>query len=170
PMIQNWGFDREFHFEFSELHPKQKSVLDEIEKRMTSGNGAIVAMIGERGVGKTCVAAQFAIKTAWKNYSSGLNGTGFRKHVIYRKCAKIIGRYKSLYADFGSVDSDQLNSSLERLTKEQEYLVIDEISECEDMKFKRLILTDIVDKRYANKRPTILIANQTPDDFASSIG
>ncbi len=169
PAVEKWGFEERFHQELAEMHPKQQVTYDRMLSRM-AGKGAIVALIGERGLGKTSLAAQFAIKTAWKNYFSSLNGSGFRRHVIYRKCARIVDRYKPLFADFGSLDSESLRASLEFLCKEQEYLVIDEIHECDDMKFKRLIITDLVDRRYACRRDTILIANQTAKDFAATIG
>lgn len=169
PMIEKWGFEREFHQELSDLHPKQKAVLDATEERM-KGKGAIVALVGERGLGKTSITAQFAIKTAWKNYLSGLDGSGFRRHVIYRKCAKVVTKYKPLFADFGTTETESLLGSLDFLCRQQEYLVIDELHECDDMKFKRIVITDLIDRRYSLKRDTILIANQTADDFAKSIG
>lgn len=169
PMIENWGFERELQKELK-LDSKQAAILKEMERRMTSGNGAIVALVGERGLGKSSLAAQFALKTAWKNHDAGKTGSGTREHVIYRKCARVVARYKPLFADYGTVETDSLLQSLDTLCRTQEYLVIDEVHECDDMKFKRSVLTDLIDRRYACKRPTILIANQTPEDFAATIG
>lgn len=169
PMIDRWGFAREFHQEILELHPKQRAVLDRMEELMT-GKGAIIALLGERGLGKTSVAAQFAIRKAWSNYEASLVGTGKREHVIYRKCIRIVDRYKPLFADFGCTDSESLRQSLEFLCREQEHLVIDEVGECDDMKYKRAVLTDLIDRRYSAKRDTILIANQAAEVFAQTIG
>lgn len=169
PMIENWGFDKELQKEL-ELNQKQSAVLKVISDRMHSGKGAIIAMVGERGLGKSSVAAQFAISIAWKNWKSSRDGSGYRKHVIYRKCSKLIARYKPLFADYGSIDTESLLLSMDMLAKQQEFLVIDELHECDDMKFKRIVLTDLIDRRYAAMRPTILIANQTADDFANTIG
>jgi DNA replication protein DnaC len=76
----------------------------------------------------------------------------------------LVSRLKSLYADFGSIDAERQSNFSERLCDES-LLVIDEIHECDEMRVKDRVLTDIVDKRYARRRDTILISNQTVDDF-----
>jgi DNA replication protein DnaC len=170
PMIGNWGFEVEFQHELAKLNPEQQAVLEKLERRMFSGNGAIVALVGERGLGKTSITAQFALKIAWKNYEASRDGKPYRKHVIYRKCARVVDRYKPLFADFGCIDPESLRQSMDMFCHQQEFVVIDEVHECDDMKYKRAVLTDVVDRRYAAKLPTVLIANQTPQDFAASIG
>ncbi len=60
--------------------------------------------------------------------------------------------------------------SLENLCQNQEFLIIDEVHDCGDMKFTNKVLTDLIDRRYSACRDTVLIANQTGADFAASIG
>lgn len=171
PTVERWGFDRRFLHEETNMHPRQRLTFDLMRQHMT-GRGAIVALVGERGLGKTTICAQFAIETAWRNHEEARKAFGapLIQSVIYRKAAKIIGRYKPLYADFGSIETAALFDSLDYLCRQQEFLVIDEVHDCEDMKFKHKILTDLIDRRYSTCRDTILIANQTGADFAASIG
>lgn len=171
PMIGRWGFEKRFQQEIAVLSPAQEIVYGKMTRRLKSV-GAIVALVGERGLGKTTLAARFAIETAWRNHAESIKETGARymPHVIYKKAAKIITRYKSLYADYGSLESESLLESLDFLCQQQEFLVIDEVHDCDDQKMKTRVLTDLIDRRYAACRDTVLIANQTPDDFAASIG
>lgn len=170
PTIERWGFDQRFHRELA-LPPRQRKAYERTVERMNR-KGAIVALVGERGLGKTSIAAQFALSVAWRNHEEARKESGPRRieSVIYRKCAKIIARYKPLFADFGSIETESLLESLEYLCKEQEYLVIDEVHDCGDMKHTNKILTDLIDRRYSSCRDTILIANQTGEDFAATIG
>lgn len=170
PAIARWGFDTRFQREIS-MEAKQGRVFRNICERM-SGKGAIVALIGERGLGKTTLAAQFAIRTAWRNESEKVKECGPHKieSVIYRKCAKIVARYKPLFGDFGSIETESLMESLDYLCRQQEYLVIDEVHDCEEMKMRNRVLTDLIDRRYSCCRDTILIANQTSENFAATIG
>ncbi len=171
PTVKRWGFEDRFHVETLDFHPDQRTVFDACRRHM-NGRGSIVALVGPRGVGKTTVAAQLAIEQAWTNHEEAIKQFGPRRisHFIYRKCAKIVARYKPIFADFGTVETDRLLDSLDMLCRQQEFLVIDEVHECDDMKFKRLVLTDLIDRRYSCCRDTFLIANQTGEEFAATIG
>lgn len=177
PMIERWGFESRFHCDRTspetglECVGKQKAMLDKV-RGLLRGRGAIIALIGPRGLGKTTIASQLAIDEAWRNYRSTIRESGppHHRHVIYRKAAKLISRYKSLFADFGSTETEALLESLDYLCRHQELLVIDELHDCDDQKMKLRVLTDLIDRRYSCQRDTVLIANQTAQDFAASVG
>lgn len=170
PMIERWGFESRFHQEHG-MPPKQGAMYLRVCD-MLEGRGAIIALIGPRGLGKTTIAAQIAIDEAWRNYLSSIRESGAPHygHVIYRKAAKLIARYKPLFADFGSVETESLLESLDYLCRHQELLVIDELHDCDEQRMKLRVLTDLIDRRYSMQRDTILIANQTAQDFAATIG
>lgn len=46
--------------------------------------------------------------------------------------------------------------------------VIDELHECDDQKMKDRVLTDILDRRYSANTDTVLISNQTAEDFQAT--
>lgn len=170
PMIERWGFESRFHAEH-EMPQAQRDTYEQV-RVLLKGRGAIIALAGPRGLGKTTIAAQLAIDEAWRNYRSSIRESGppHHGHVIYRKAAKLISRYKSLFADFGSVETEPLLESLDYLCRHQELLVIDELHDCDDQKMKLRVLTDLIDRRYSMERDTILISNQTPEDFAATVG
>lgn len=171
PSLGRWGFERRFLAELPEMHPKQRKAFDDLRGHM-AGRGAIVALIGPRGLGKTSLCAQFAIELAWKNFHEAQKAQGPRHfgHCIYKKTAKLVGRYKPIFSDFGTIEGEGLLESLDYLCRQQEFLVIDELHECDDLKNKHRVVTDIVDRRYAACRDTILIANQSLEDFAAACG
>lgn len=168
--LRGWGFADRFRTQ-QPLSRLQAATLDTLRSKML-GAGAIIALVGERGLGKTTIAAAFALEQAWRNFEQARRDDHACdiRHVVYRKCSRLISRYKPLYADFGSTEIETLEESLKFLCTEQEYLVIDEVHDCDDQKMKARVLTDLIDRRYAARRDTILIANQTPADFASTIG
>lgn len=171
PAIGRWGFPQRFHTEQPKMHPKQKTAYDKLKSKLR-GKGAVIALIGPRGLGKTTLAAQFAIETAWRNRIEATKEDGPRiiQHVVYRKTASLLARYKPIFSDFGSIETETLMESLDFLCRQQEFLVIDELHECDDMKVKNRLITDIVDRRYSACRDTVIIANQTAEEFAASAG
>ena len=136
--------------------------------------GAVLGLVGERGLGKTTIASHIALERAehfWAFYSTmpdDREGLAPPQGIpVYRKMAALVTKFKPLYADFGSVDTESLLEAKERLCNET-LLVIDELHECEELKAKDRILTDIVDIRYSRRRDTILISNQTEQEFRAS--
>jgi DNA replication protein DnaC len=170
PTLGRWGFDKRFHIE-QEMPDAQRAVFLDVLS-MCKGVGAIVALVGPRGLGKTTITAQIAIRQAWSNYQRSLNEPAPLPyaHVVYYKTAWLVSRYKPLYADYGSVETNSLQDGLDYLCRDQELLVIDELHDCDDQKMKLRVLTDLVDRRYAALRDTILISNQTAEEFSETAG
>jgi DNA replication protein DnaC len=167
--MRSWGFRERFRIK-QEMPRLQQQTFDTMKSKLKR-NGSIVALVGERGLGKTTIAAQFALAHAWKNYEEAVKETGPRRFttVLYRKCAALVARFKPMYSDYGSVDGEMLENGIKYLSSE-DFLVIDEVHDCDDQKMKTRVLTDLIDRRYADCLDTVLIANQTPEDFATTIG
>jgi DNA replication protein DnaC len=134
------------------------------------GCGAIVALTGDRGVGKTTIAAQLAIRRLWEDWHSRTSGGPVLHRITsYRKLTAIVGRLKALYGDFGTIGIETLEAIRDHLAS-VELLVIDELNECaDDSRHKDRILTDLIDRRYAANRDTILLTNQRADEFERTI-
>lgn len=135
--------------------------------QLLTGVGATVAAIGLRGTGKTTLVLQLVIRRILEDYQRVFieqqRGAAAR-WMPYRKMADLIARFKPLYADFGSVNSDELIAARESLCR-ADLLIIDELHECDDQKMKDRMLPDIIDRRYAQMKDTVLIANQSPEEF-----
>lgn len=148
----------------------QEAALRTVKERFQN-MGSIVALVGPRGTGKTSIAAQLAQDRLWEDWECAISGRrGAPCRVTsYRKISGLLTRLKPLYADFGSVHTERMQADLDHVCT-VEVLVIDEIHEVpEDSKFKDRILTDIVDRRYAAKRDTLLISNQQKQEFLDAL-
>lgn len=137
------------------------------------GQGAIVALVGPRGVGKTTIGFQLALDRllgAWDRYHAGATGGLTLPLTGYAKLTDLLARYKALYSDFGTNDPERLVAARDRFCRDDALAVIDEVHECDELKAAPRLLTDLLDRRYAAKRDTLLITNQTAEEFSETIG
>lgn len=162
PRLRQSRLPERFWFIADKWKAEQKATLDEIRPMLT-GRGAIIALVGKRGVGKTTICGQLIIERA-------LNEALYPWDRIspYWKLSELLATFKALYANFGSKDMDALLHRHTRLCHRNGLLVIDELHDCEDAQIKNRFLTDTLDKRYANLVDTIIISNQTPEQFAET--
>jgi DNA replication protein DnaC len=150
--------------------PQQEKVFQFMTETL-KGNGSIIALVGERGVGKTTLAAEHSRLRleAQKSFFSVDEKERPSPHAPpspgrYEKLGRLSNVFKPLYADFGSINGDQLAAMLETWC-ERQLVVIDELHETEDLKTNMRFLADFVDRRYANHKDTILISNHSPEEF-----
>lgn len=173
PTLKRWGFETRFHVDRThQMLAKQLKIYEQVKARLKNC-GAIIALVGLRGLGKTTIAAQIALDAAWRNYDSSMQEVGrpvVAGNVVYRKSAGLIAKYKTLFSDSCSIETEALLESLAYLCTQDEVLVIDELHDCDDQRMKTRVLTDLIDRRYSALRDTILISNQTPDEFSATIG
>lgn len=187
--LRGFGFDPRF-WQDGLIKPgsartsKQLWTLRKVQSYLV-GKGAIVAMTGDRGVGKTTICAQIAIERLWEDWHSMFGKPGApvtRRITSYRKMSQIVSKFKALYADYGSVDIDRLERSRDHLCGAMrnssgglvgggvDLLIIDELNEvAEDSKHKDRILTDVLDRRYSRGVDTVLITNQPAEEFERTI-
>jgi DNA replication protein DnaC len=162
PFVVRSGIGKRFHGRITEWsEPKQYEVLSRLYSRCT-GQGAIFALVGPRGTGKTTICGQLIACVAGNSARPE-----WQRIVPYRKMTDLISRFKPLYADFGSIDTETLMEARTAYCS-MPLAIIDELHECDDQKMKDRVLTDILDRRYSAKTDTVLISNQTPEDFQAT--
>lgn len=139
------------------------------------GVGAIVALVGDRGIGKTTLVAEhsrlrvearrsfFSLPVEERPANLPPPNPGH-----YEKLGRLASIFKPLYADFGSLNTDQLTGQLQRWAK-LDLVIIDELHETEDLKTNMRFLVDFVDRRYANNKDTILISNHSAEEFNDQV-
>lgn len=160
PRLRAVGLPERFHVRIKDWQrPQQERAYKTVCEKCPGNRGAIVALIGIRGAGKTFLAGQMIVNAAVRWYYTS-QGTIPR----YRKLTDIIATLKPMYSDFGCKDPEYLMGARDAMCS-WETLIIDEIHDCEEQRVKDRILTDILDRRYAQKTDTVLISNQTKEDF-----
>jgi DNA replication protein DnaC len=109
--------------------------------------GGLVAFVGNRGTGKTQAAVEVAV---------GM----FAEHPVRYVKARMLGMYlRECYQKQGMGEAE----SIQRWVRPH-LLIIDDAHELSDQKeYDRSMLTLLCDLRYDESRPTILIANVSPE-------
>lgn len=115
--------------------------------------GAMVAIVGNRGTGKTRLAAEVS-RDLWP------------ERTVYLTATEAFVKIKSSYRK----DSKQSEESLLNEWKKAALLVIDEIQERAETDWEKVVLTHLLDDRYANQRPTLVIGNLKPNELEKSLG
>lgn len=115
-------------------------------------HGSTCALLGKRGTGKTQLAAW--ICREWPD------GTGY-----FRAC-DVFSMVKSWYGVDGGRHVEWNKRELVRVP----LLVIDEIHESLGTDHDDKLLTELIDKRYGERRSTLLISNLVPEEFVKRVG
>jgi DNA replication protein DnaC len=140
------------------------------------GRGAIIALTGQRGTGKTQMACELCrLRTEARGEfyripidSRAPDAVAPPESGRYVKLGKIGSLFKPLYADFGAINADELMERFDAYAHEH-LLIIDEVHESEELKTQMRMLTDLVDRRYAAQKDTVLISNYTSEEFIQNI-
>ena len=168
PTLLRWGLQERHIAEIDDFgNAQQRKAFETVCRRMC-GVGAIVALIGVRGCGKTTIAAQFARAKAWQNHRHAQMGGRPIVCCRYLKAVDLVARFRALYGEYHTNGAERLAESRDAFCRELEYLVIDELHEVGEQKVAARLITDILDRRYAAKRDTLLISNQTPAEFQAA--
>jgi len=116
---------------------------------------AMIALVGQRGTGKTHAA------------SATVNGFCLAgRSAMYTRATDVYLAVRETFRNSGGASEAEI---LRRYTRPA-LLVVDEIQIGAGSEWEGNTLTHIIDERYASLRSTILIANLTPEDFVKRIG
>lgn len=124
-----------------------------LTKRLQTG--FLLAMIGTRGSGKTQLAVELM------NFS-----VERERSALYTRAMDFFMAIKRSYKK----DSKETEESVCEHYFRPEFLVIDETHERAQSAWEDQLLTNLIDKRYAAMKDTLMIANQTKQEFESAMG
>jgi len=116
-------------------------------------DGGIIALIGQRGTGKTRMAAE-----AMRDFA--------REHGDYTTAMGLFLRIRASYAR----NSDESEKEIVTSMTKTRLLVLDEVQERGNTAWEDRLLTHILDSRYGAMSPTILIANLTESALVNCLG
>lgn len=160
------GFPTRYH---GQSEPTGERWIAEYEKalRMVEAAG-IVMFYGLRGTGKSRMAYEVAKNANLpKRMFPSSTRTSFTKTrpAIYRSAMRIFIDLRDTYRR----DSETSEKKLMDTYAGAALLVIDEAQERGETDFENRKLTAIIDARYADARPTIIIGNYTRQQFAANL-
>jgi DNA replication protein DnaC len=118
-------------------------------------NPAIYVLLGPRGTGKTWMSAALINEYCRRG-----------RFARYSKCIQMLGDIRSTWR----ADSPKTENQVIEEYTAPSLLVIDEINERRFTDDESLWITHICDRRHAEGRATVLISNQTQEDFHATIG
>jgi DNA replication protein DnaC len=138
------------------------------EARSIITRNGIVAFLGDRGPGKTQMAAEIARSGYWPTDAGEWVGNRnvYGKTALYRRALDIFTDIRSTYSLKGGETEKQIIEKLAACG----LLVIDEFQEQGRSEFDNRIITNLIDRRSSNLRPTIIIANLPKDRMAQALG
>lgn len=116
-------------------------------------SGGIVALIGNRGTGKTRIAAEVV-----RNYSPDKS--------TYTTAMALFLRIRASFGKKGGETEEQIVKEM----AQSALLIIDEIQERGNTAWEDRLLTHILDKRYGAMTPTIIIANLDAAGLTECLG
>lgn len=134
------------HQQWTTTLSRARSVVDD---------GGIVVLLGDRGVGKT----QLAVTLCWYAQQGG---KGYKYSNAYALFADVKESYRP--------DSTSSEASVLRRYTSPHLLVVDEFNEASHTSWEGHVLTTVIDRRYGECRPSVIISNYDADKFASAAG
>lgn len=119
------------------------------------GSGFLVALIGERGTGKTLMS----VGVMGEHANEG-------RTVLYSTLTNFLMQIKATYnKESASTELDVMESF-----RKPDLLVLDEMGRRADTDWEDRLLFELLDGRYQDMNDTLLLSNQSPEVFEQAVG
>lgn len=116
---------------------------------------ATLVLVGTPGTGKTLLACEFA-QSLIRSLSMSV------------RYATTNGMIKEIQASYGREGKSE-EGEIERFVQ-YDLLILDEIDAKADKENANLLLNEVINRRYMNEKPVIIITNQSFDNLAQYVG
>lgn len=149
---------RTFETYFAESEGQKKNLekcrdyAANFEQNHKAGNSLL--LLGKPGTGKTHLAAAIAIKV--------MEG---RHTALYRTVSGILQLVKGSYGDSDYSESEAFASLVK-----PSLLIIDEVGATKPTEFEKAVLFEVINRRYEEMLPTIVISNLMPKELSDAMG
>lgn len=131
-----------------------EAYADNFDHALASGRSAV--LIGKPGTGKTHLAVGIALRVMHRDGRS----------VLFSTVMRAIRRVRNTW---GRNSDESETQAIEALTR-PDLLILDEVGIQYGTEAEKLLLFDILNERYENRRPTLLLSNLSLDDVKAYLG
>jgi len=121
------------------------------------GNGFLVALLGERGNGKTQIAVELMRE---------VTGVKRLRSARYLTAMDFFVRIKATY----SALAEETEQDVIRDLRKPAFLVLDEMGKRADNDWENRLIFHLINLRYNDRKDTLLISNQGESEFTASLG
>lgn len=139
--------------------PKWAEVRDLLVTRMQYADGFLVALLGISGPGKTQIGVS-VIQSACQALMTAR----------YIRALDLFTHIRRAYTPRPRGEAGLSDADLIEPFFKYDLLVIDECHQRSESDFEQNMLSNLLDHRYGDMRCTIMIANQSKEEFARSVG
>lgn len=134
------------------------------EIHSTIGTGSLSVVVGPRGTGKTQAAV--GVARMFEGYVADHRGSTDTACTRYTTAVELFMTIKETYGD----NAQRSEKAAIDLFVKPDLLVIDEVQERAGTEWENRLLVNIVDRRYAAMKDTILVGNLKPEDVQRELG
>lgn len=128
------------------------------------GKGSVSVLIGPRGTGKTQLAVVISENVEHRLHQR--RGAFDQARTRYTTAVELFMTIKETYGD----NAQRSEKAAIDLFVKPDLLVIDEVQERAGTEWENRLLVNIVDRRYAAMKDTILVGNLKPEDVQRELG
>jgi len=147
-----------FPLRYAKMHeqPRGEGWMGLYERMLARlGTGMMVAFTGRRGTGKTQMAAQLGHSAAKRGMT-----------VRYTTAMNFFLEVKGSWANGSKLTELEVIRNFAKPA----LLILDEVQERGETGWEDRLLTNVLDRRYADLKDTIVLTNQVKEKFAEAIG
>lgn len=120
------------------------------------GAGRCLMLLGKVGNGKTHLAAAVA----------GVVVEQHRRNVLYTTVSRVCQQVKASY----SKESTQSEREALEIFRQPDLLILDEVGASYGTDFERMVMFEVVNARYEDMKPTLVISNLSAPELATALG
>jgi DNA replication protein DnaC len=147
----HWNVPRRFLSQ-PKQHEEWQASLDVLSQRL--GTGVMILLLGRHGTGKTQLCVELLKQVTAENRGG-----------LYRTLTEFFSLLRSTYGGRGRTTEDEVM----REHQAPSLLVLDEVGKCVDSNWEATVFFELINRRYAAEKDTILSCNLDPDQVQDAI-
>jgi DNA replication protein DnaC len=144
-------------------HPAWRAARDKITRKLTKPVGAVIAIIGDNGTGKTQMAVEVA-KWYCRQWANREDARPSDRPILYTRAVEV---FTALSDTWGTRHAE--GDTVAYYTRPA-LLVIDEIQDRSGSLWETNRVNNLIDRRYSEKRQTLIVGTLKEGELRDHLG